>query len=190
MFAYTGGLKGDTGAAGSDGAKGDTGDTGAKGDTGDAGIQGIQGIQGVPGTAFASQFSARRTAVQSVPYNTPTKIEFNVEDYDNNSEYDHVTNFLWTCKNNGIWNFGSCMSISSLIDTTTITLEAFLNGSTLVLVDSRKQGEAGKGFVNISGDVPVVVNDTIEIKITFNKNTGNKNSGTEAGCRFWGHRVI
>ena len=46
MFAYTGGLKGDTGVAG---AKGDTGDTGAKGDTGDTGVQGDQGIQGIQG---------------------------------------------------------------------------------------------------------------------------------------------
>ena len=140
--------------------------------------------------AFLSRFSVRRTTSQSIPFNTLRKIQFNVEDYDNNSEYDHVTDFVWTCKEDGIYNFGSCMSISSLIDKTTITLEAFKNGTIRVLTDSRKQGDAGKGFVNISGDVPVVVDDTIEIQISYNKNTGSKYTGTEAGCRFWGHRVI
>lgn len=62
MFAYTGGLQGDTGA------KGDTGNTGAKGDTGDTGEQGIQGIQGIQGeqgeagVTTASQHVSRPSA--------------------------------------------------------------------------------------------------------------------------------
>lgn len=56
MFAYTGGLKGDTGEQG---IQGDAGIQGIQGDAGIQGIQGEQGIQGIQGVAGSANFTDR-----------------------------------------------------------------------------------------------------------------------------------
>ena len=187
MFAYTGGLKGDTGNAGAAGAKGDTGDTGAAGAKGDTGDTGAQGIQGVPGTSFASRFAAHRTSVQSIPYNDYTKVEFNVEEYDDNAEYVHDSTYLWTCKDAGKYHIGAAIGIDNLVDTEKMEVVILQDSSVTLLKNNDAVGASGSGDVMLSGDFEFGVGDTVEITVYHNK-TGTKNTGTSGRCRFWGHR--
>ena len=187
MFAYTGGLKGDTGDAGAAGAKGDTGDTGAAGAKGDTGDTGAQGIQGIPGTSFDSRFAVYRTGAQSIPYNEYTKVQFNVEEYDDDSEYDHVTNFKWTCKVAGKYHLGANIGMDSLVDTEKMEAVLLQDSSATLAKDSDTVGADGTGDCNPNGDFDFGIGDTVEVTVYHNK-TGNKNTGTTARCRFYGHR--
>jgi len=178
MFAYTGGLKGDDGAAGAQG------DAGAKGDQGD---QGIQGVQGVPGTSFASRFAANRASVQAIPYNEYTKIEFNVEEYDDNAEYVHDSTYMWTCKVAGKYYMGAEIRMDSLVDTEKVEAVLLKDSSVTLTKDSDIVGASGTGDCNPSGDFEFEIGDTVEVTVYHNK-TGTKNTGTAGRCRFYGHR--
>lgn len=178
MFAYTGGLQGITGDAGAQG------DAGAKGDQGD---QGIQGEQGAAGSAFDSRFSVYRSAVQSIPYNDWTQVEFNAEYYDNNAEYEHESNFVWTCKNEGDYHFGGIVKIASLVDTETILLNIVSSVNGVVIPGGLKVGDAGAAHVVANGDYHCVVDETIHVEAFHNK-TGSKNSGSLRDVVFFGHR--
>lgn len=173
MFAYTGGLKGEQGI---------------QGVQGDAGIQGIQGIQGVAGQSFASYFQAHRTEVQVIAEDTDTKVQFNVEGYDNNSEYDHVTNFEWKCKIAGKYTIKSIVGVQGLADQEGVSLIAILNDSSNIISDYFKTGSGGLATGKIDGDDVFAVDDTVHIEVSHNAG-GNKNSGTIDTCNFSMHRV-
>lgn len=145
------------------------------------------GKKPVAGVAFASYFAARRTAVQSIPEDVDTKVQFNIEDYDNNSEYDNVTNFRWTCKDAGKYQMGAAVDIAALGDGEGVVLLVKLNNTTNVLHDYIKAGGVGLGSVKCFGDLDFSVDDYVEVIINHNAG-GNKNTGTNAGCRFWAHR--
>lgn len=174
MFAYTGGLQGVAGA---------------QGDQGDQGDPGIQGAQGDPGLPFASRFGVHRTAAQSIPVTAFTKVEFNVEEYDDNSEYDHVTTYLWTCKTAGKYSMGAMVGFEGLIDTEHIQVLLRKNGSDTICSNADKLGAAGTGDGVIGGDFEFAVDDTVEVWAYHNKDAG-KNTGVVGRCRFWGHRIV
>jgi len=54
---------------------------------------------------LSSKSKARiyRSTAQSIPDSTETKIQFNVENYDINNEFDNVTNYRFTAKTNGYY---------------------------------------------------------------------------------------
>ena len=152
MFAYTGGLKGDDGAAGAQGVKGD------------AGIQGIQGVKGDPGAgSFASYVRAYRSAEQDIVKDTWVKIEFETEQYDNNSEYDHVTNFRWTCKNAGKYHLDTGVPITPIAVGETVLLVVKLGGSLDIFYDENRPGFGGQVKVSASGDYEFAQDDYIEV---------------------------
>lgn len=104
MFAYTGGLKGNTG------------DTGAQGDAGvqgDQGIQGIQGEQGESGTAFVSRCKAYADGVVSVPTTTYTKVPLNQVSYDQNSEFNTTLN-RYVVKEAGDYAIKGCIGLEGM----------------------------------------------------------------------------
>ena len=184
MFAYTGGLKGDTGNTG---VKGDTGDAGAQGEQGIQGVKGDKGDTGEAGTTFASRFMAMRSAVQSIPLDTYTKVEFNTELYDGLGEFDHESGFDFTAQEAGDYHFGACVGIASLVDTETITAVLRWESSTNKGQDMKKQGDAGVGIVIPSLDLHLEIGETVHIEVSHNK-TGAKNTQTYWACCFYGHR--
>lgn len=161
MFAYSGGLQGDAGVAG---AKGDTGNTGAKGDTGIQGIQGIQGVKGDPGAgSFASYVRAYRSGDQTILKDEWDKVEFNAEQYDNNSEYDHVTNFRWTCKNAGHYHLDIGVPLDPVDVGESVWLVVKLNGITDIFCQDSRPGYGGQIALTVSGDYEFAQNDFIEV---------------------------
>ena len=133
--------------------------------------------------AFKSRFSAHRNTAQSIPFNTLTKVQFNIEDYDDNSEYDHETDFKWVCKEAGKYSVKAIVGITSLADGEGISMIAEKNGTTGVLVDYLKVGGVGMSVVKVSGDVKFNVDDYIEIQVSHNMGAG-KDTYINGGCCF------
>lgn len=139
------------------------------------------------GGGFASYFAARRTAAQSIPVNASTKVEFNIEDYDNNTEYDHVTTYGWTCKVAGKYSIGACVGIEGLGDGEALQLLLTKTGPTTMLQDYKKFGGVGVSMVSVQSDIECSVDDVLYVEVKHNMG-GNKNTQTNAGCRFWAHQ--
>lgn len=58
-------------------------------------------ISSIGGKPFTSRCSVYRNGVQSIPTDTPTKVEFNAENYDQDSEF---ANFRFTPKEAGYYD--------------------------------------------------------------------------------------
>jgi len=56
---------------------------------------------GIMDLAKQSGFSAKRSTLQSIPNDTYTKVQYNIEEYDIQNEYDNSTNFRWTATKSG-----------------------------------------------------------------------------------------
>lgn len=182
MFAYTGGLKGDDGAAGSQGDQGIQGDAGIQGDQGIQGIQGIQGEAGV--AAFVSHFMAYRSADQTIADASFDKVEFNLEQYDDNTEYDKDTNYRWTCKIAGKYHIDSIVPMDALAVGKTSWLVAKLNGTTDIFCGEERPGFGGQIAPSVHGDYEFEVDDYVEI-FAFQNSGGGLNTYHNYGNPFF-----
>jgi hypothetical protein len=70
-------------------------------------------VAGSGGSAFDSRFQATLTGNQSIANDTWTKVSFANEIYDNDSEFDHATNYRFTAGEAGIYHFDSNLIINS-----------------------------------------------------------------------------
>lgn len=138
-------------------------------------------------TAFKSHFFVHREIPQSIPVNVPTKVQFNVEVYDNNSEYDHETTFQWVCKKAGKYSVCSHVGIVNLTDGEGISLIAKKNTIIDALSDYMYAGGVGLSHVKVSGDVLFDVNDTLHIVVSHNMGA-DKNTTITHGCYLCVHR--
>jgi len=173
MFAYTGGLKGDDGDAGAQGDQGIQGDAGIQGDQGIQGIQGIQGEAG--GSGFASQVRAYRSGDQTLVKSTWDLVEFNAEQYDNNSEYDHVTTFRWTCKDAGQYHIDTGIPIDPIAVSKSLLLKIRLNDTIDIFFGVERPGFGGQMCASISGDYEFAADDFIEV-YAFHTEVANENT--------------
>ena len=92
-------------------------------------LNGTTGI--VLPTAAAPAFSAYYNgSTASVSSNTWTKIQFNAEDFDTNSNFDSTTNYRFTPTVAGYYQLNACVSVSVSGSTTTpMSLAFYKNGS-------------------------------------------------------------
>lgn len=147
--------------------KGDTGDTGAAGAQGDQGIQGIQGIQGVQGDAgvsgiFPSQCSVKLSADMAINTATDTKVTFNQASFDNNSEFDIITNNRYVSKVDGMYAFAAQIKVLNLNVGTLVTIYVRKNGNPLKKEIKYHQG-GNDEYADVDGLIDLDVDDYIEV---------------------------
>jgi hypothetical protein len=77
-------------------------------------------------------FLAYRTTAQSLTSNTDTKVQWNTEDFDIGSCYDHTTNYRFTPTTAGKYVITHCLTVnnSSGVNVDAIFVEIHKNGST------------------------------------------------------------
>ena len=74
-------------------------------------------------------FSAYAGTSQTITINTFTKIQFNVEEFDTNSNYDNVTNYRFTPTVAGYYQVNGQTNATSTISITRIIPAIYKNGS-------------------------------------------------------------
>jgi hypothetical protein len=140
----------------------------------------------VVSAGFASKFRVHRTANQSIPATTWTKVQFNVETgegYDNNNEVDTVTNYRFTASKAGWYHYDAIIR--------------WFTGSNNHYIDVRKNGSnnisygerdfvSGEGVSVASGDIYLAVNDYLEVWV-YTSAAMNIYAGV-GSCYFNGHR--
>jgi hypothetical protein len=82
-------------------------------------------------TAITSAISVKRSGNQSINDNTETKVQFNSETYDVDSEYDAVTNYRFTATNTGKYLCIIKVNFASITAGQTCFANFRVNGSSL-----------------------------------------------------------
>ena len=156
-------LKGRQGDKGDDGEKGDDGDKGDKGDKGDAGF-------------FTSFCSAYRSADQSITTGTWTRINWNRVLYDNDSEFDIVTNYRFVAKTAGLFHVSG--QLFYLFINAGVLCQARIKVTGVTKKETHRCHYAQVNeFVPFQGDVVLDVDDYIEIWAHHGNGNTQKVSG-------------
>ena len=120
---------------------------------------------------------AYRTVAQNIPDATFTKVQFNIEDYDNLNEYDHVTNHRFTATKAGVYLVCSAVQMVILEDASRIVLSVYKNGSEYARCLDYVIGASGYVAPIASVPVKMAANDYVEIFI-YQNSAGAKNTYT------------
>jgi hypothetical protein len=121
-------------------------------------------------------FSAYRSGTQSVSSSVFTKIEFNVEDWDTNSNYDNSTNYRFTPNVAGYYHVSLSVSWSF---TSGISLPAiYKNGS--VWKYGALQGATGAGCLGTTTALVYLNGTTDYIEAYVYQNNGTNNIATSS----------
>ena len=109
---------------------------------------------GGPIVSTAPAFSAYVSSNQSIANNTLTKIIYDIEHFDTNSNYDHTTNYRFTPTVAGYYQFNIRAELTTdYVGDVYVAL--FKNGSRIHVVGSRQdqenQGVGGSALVYANG---------------------------------------
>ena len=78
-------------------------------------------------------FSAYPSGTQSLTTNTWTKLQYNTEEFDTNSNYDSATNYRFTPTVAGYYSFTAAVSVGTIV--TRAILSFYKNGSAFKTLD-------------------------------------------------------
>lgn len=84
-------------------------------------------------------FSATRNALQALGTNSTSKLQYNVEDFDTNSNYDHVTNYRFTPTVAGYYQVNWGAVFNGLPSTTSEILTALWKNNAVYVWGSNRQ---------------------------------------------------
>lgn len=95
-------------------------------------------------TSFAPAFSASLSTNQTVSAGTTTKLTFNTEQFDTNSNYDNATNYRFTPTVAGYYQINVALDLADVsVGTQDVLLRLYKNGSQY-LAAMRMQTGAGR----------------------------------------------
>lgn len=113
--------------------------------------------------ALTSSARAYINATQSIPNITLTKIQFNTENFDIDSEYDNATNYRFTATNAGRYQINASYNWNaSLGNEQEYSIRIYVNGSTYAVAERRTSGSFPQG-VSISDIANLSANDYVEV---------------------------
>ena len=124
-----------------------------------------------PGGSFSSYCRAYISSDQGTGVNVWTKLEFDTESYDNNAEFDNVTNYRWTCKNAGYYHFDAYCEVASIENSHVVILAVKLNDTTWIVSNKELAGVTQIPALIIASDYQFAVDDFLEVWIYSQKNT-------------------
>lgn len=125
-------------------------------------------------TGNSSGCRVYRSTTQSITQNTWTKVEFDTEVYDNQSEFDNATNYRFTAKAAGVYNVTSVVTLDNLPDTYTALIAIYLNGTIAFYGTSYGVGAITDAKSVVTLPLKLAVGDYVEIHI-FQNSTGALN---------------
>ena len=115
-----------------------------------AGEDGLE-FGAAPGGAFTSRCSVYRAAAQSINPSTDVKIGFDTEDWDNDDEFDSVTNYRFVAKEEGYYHISTQVCMQSIAAGKTIIAKLRKNGVDIAI--HREYGLTAYICLPISKDV-------------------------------------
>jgi len=127
-------------------------------------------------------FRVRKTSSQSISSSTWTKCTFDVEDYDEGSDYDLATNDRFDAPTAGIYHFDVNIIWDTVGSTADCLIELYKNGSLV----QRVGGASSSDYVNGSCDIELAASDYVEVYVWTNQIGGND---VISDTTFSGHRV-
>ena len=133
-----------------------------------------QGGVSLPNGGVAPAFSAYQSSAQSITTGTFTKIQFQTEDYDTNSNFDSTTNYRFTPTVAGYYQISGGISFG------------FSSGQSLIVIYKNsarfKDGSWGTGGASGTGSVVSSLiyfnGSTDQVELYVLQNTGSTNNLT------------
>ena len=145
----------------------------------------------VAGGDNTPSFLAKRNSAQSIPNNTDTKIQYNVETYDTNSAYDASTNYRFTVPSGHAGKYFLCCSgaINDGNDFNHLSIQINKNGSTIISYDLDANQHYGVRKTQIIDDASE--GDYYEVYLRHDYFGGNRDTyaNTQA-MYFFGYKII
>lgn len=136
-------------------------------------------------------FHATRETSQAIPASTPTRVQYDVVQWDRASCYDSVTNYRHQPDAPGIYRYGAMIGLGNLDDNAVASLMLYKNGSLYKVLDRRKAAGVTPSLV-LHGSALASMNGTsdyVEVYLEHDGTLGDANtSAAEAEMTFEGSR--
>jgi hypothetical protein len=149
------------------------------------------------GGANTPAFSARMSSAQSISNNTLTKVDFDTEDFDTDSAYDHTTNQRFTVPSGkaGKYVFYACaiLDAASPAQLERCRILFYKNGSTFKMrAFNFNSNDIYYAQLDISTVVDLSVGDYIEVYARINDSSGNPviDGSSSENSQFYGYKLI
>ena len=149
------------------------------------------------GGANTPAFSARMSSAQSISNNTLTKVDFDTEDFDTDSAYDHTTNQRFTVPSGKAGKY--VFYASAILDSASATqlqrcrILFYKNGSTFKMrAFNFNSNDIYYAQLDISTVVDLSVGDYIEVYARINDSSGNPviDGSSSENSQFYGYKLI
>jgi hypothetical protein len=129
-------------------------------------IHSESGSEGIIDFNHQSRARAYISAAQAIPDNTWTKIQFNAENFDEKSEFDPVTNFEFTAKEEGYYqvNARTEFTLTTLVDGSHISIAIYVNGSVWAYGNSLQVSTDGASSKTMVYNNAPVVSDVVYLQ--------------------------
>lgn len=136
-------------------------------------------------------FRVYKSAAQiNLPDATTTQIQFDGIDFDLRSEFDETTNFEFVADQDGLYEFGTCVSISSLTSSDRYTVKFYKNGVEEAELDKFEQSASGTGNAGNTILIELSAGVTIDVRITLFGTAGAADVVTgRTKTWFWGRKL-
>jgi len=131
-------------------------------------------------------FSAYLSSAQSISSSTSTKLTFNTEEFDTNSNYDNATNYRFTPTIAGYYQINA-IGRASGTSVTTALIDLFKNGSVLRQLASSRDSTSSSQ--TLSGSAVVQMNGTTDYLEIYGTITGTSPSFLATHTNFSGFLV-
>jgi hypothetical protein len=117
---------------------------------------------------FSSRARAYLSANQSVPTGAFTKILLNAENYDEQGEFDNVTNYRFTAKKAGYYQVNACAVLNLSVDTARLIAFIYKNGAMVARADSQMSVANTYVSANVSDVIYLAADDYLELYVWHN----------------------
>lgn len=119
-------------------------------------------------------FSAYRgTTDQTIGDTTFTKIECNIEEFDEGGDYDNATNYRFVAPVAGIYQFNGAVHLEALADGNRVLATLYKQGSEFKRGNDTRVGGSNDGGSTVSALIKLAANEYVELYV-FYDGTGTK----------------
>ncbi len=138
--------------------------------------------------ALEYTFGAHRAATQSIGASAWTRVDFNVEDFDDDNDYDAVTNFRYTTPIAGKYFFHANIGITITSAGSVVIAGLFVNSAETIHGTRIVTHASAEYNLTVSATLDLAAGVMVDAAIWQNAGTMNVTSSAAAN-RFYGHIV-
>ncbi len=137
---------------------------------------------------FTSRFKVKRASNQSIPNTTWTKVEWNSKVYDNDTEFDIVTNHRFTATATGLYQLNCTLALATPGTANPVEAQFQLNGASgRHSVNNLGVATVTNNRLNMAGDFYMTAGQYMEIYMQHIAGAARDLDFNDS--RFSGHRV-